>query len=186
MAERKRPLLLGIGWGEGTAIGIAAIVGGFLWYQSRPKPTKPWNAAAIVCNEPPSFDSTSDHKQMEFTYPIENHTNRDYQIESDSELQLMAKNADGTLLPPLPSDMRRWQLPIFIPANQKALVTFSLTLSGIPEQKPSETDAQYHERLRAYCEEHIGGVANFVIFDRGNRYQINLQRWRAEPPKKSP
>jgi hypothetical protein len=51
----------------------------------------------------------------------------------------------------------------------------SLTL-GIPERKISESDEQYHERLRGYCEDKIGGVDSFVLFDEMNHYQINLPR----------
>src|SRR6267378_3723896 len=51
MAEWKRPLLIGVGWGLGTAVGLALVVGGFLWYQSRPKPPKPWNTAALAIKE---------------------------------------------------------------------------------------------------------------------------------------
>ncbi len=50
MYEWKKPLFIGIGWGLGTAVGLALLVGGFLGYQGRPKPPKPpkqWNTAAI-------------------------------------------------------------------------------------------------------------------------------------------
>jgi len=39
MADWKRPLFIGIGWGLGTVVGVALVVGGFRWYQSKPKPT---------------------------------------------------------------------------------------------------------------------------------------------------
>lgn len=45
--EWKKPLLIGLGWGVGTAVGLAAALAVFLWYQSRPKPTKPWNTSSI-------------------------------------------------------------------------------------------------------------------------------------------
>lgn len=41
----KKLLVVGIGWGLGTAVGLTLIVGGFLWYESRPKA---WNATAIT------------------------------------------------------------------------------------------------------------------------------------------
>jgi len=187
MAEWRRPVFIGIGWGLGTAVGLVVLVSAFLWHQSRPKPPKPWkNTSAIVSKDPPSFESTSDYKQLQFTYSVENNTNVDYQIESESELNIMARGRDGTFLGPLPRDQQHWMLPVFIPANQRALVTFKLTLSGIPERNASETDAQYHERLRAYCEKNIGGVATFVVFDRENHYEINLPRLLVEPPKTNP
>jgi hypothetical protein len=47
MADWKRSLFISIGWGLGTVVGLALLVGGFLWYSHRPKPEKPWNQSAI-------------------------------------------------------------------------------------------------------------------------------------------
>jgi hypothetical protein len=47
MADWKRPLFIGIGWGLGTVVGVALVVGGFLWYRSRPKPTATPLASSI-------------------------------------------------------------------------------------------------------------------------------------------
>jgi hypothetical protein len=185
MAEWKRPLLIGVGWGLGTAVGLVVLVGGFLWYQSRPKPPKPWNTAALAIKEPPRFQS-ADHEHLEFTYSIQNTTNSDYQIVSDEMVKVVARYKDGTLSTPLSTQVRHLELPVFIPANQKSELTFSVALSGIPERKLSESDEQYQERLRAYCEDHLGSVANFVLFDEANRYEIDLPRWLIEKPKKSP
>ena len=185
MAEWKRPLLIAIGWGLGTAVGLVLLVGGFLLYQDRPKPPKPWNMVAIVSKNPPSFVSSKDFENVEFTYAVENSTNLDYEITSDGAIKVIARYKDGTLSAPLPREVRHLDLPVFIPAKEKGQLTLSVALGEIPKRNASERDEQYHERLRAYCEEHIGTVANFVLFDETNRYQINLPRWLAEPPKKN-
>jgi hypothetical protein len=185
VAEWKKPLLIGIGWGVGTAIGLALLVAGFLWYQGRPKPPRPWNTVAIVSKNPPSFASSKDFGNVEFTYAVENATSLDYEITSDEAIKVIARYTDGTLSAPLPKEVRHLDLPVFIPSKEKGVLTLSVALSEIPKRRASETDEQYHERLRAYCEEQIGGVANFVLFDEANRYQINLPRWLAEPPKKN-
>jgi len=64
MAEWRKLLLLGLGWGLGTAVGLALLVGGFLWYQGRPRPTeppKPWNTTAIKA-EYDTTDTEGDKK----------------------------------------------------------------------------------------------------------------------------
>jgi hypothetical protein len=185
MAEWKKPLFIGLGWGLGTALGLVVLVGGFLWYQSRPRPPKPWNTAALAVKEPPSFHS-GDHEHLEFNYSVQNTTNFDYQIVSDEKVKVVARYKDGTLSTPLSTEVRHLELPVFIPANQKGQLTFSVGLTGIPERKASESDEQYHEQLRAYCEDHLARVANFVLFDEPNRYEIDLPRWSAEKPKKNP
>jgi len=48
--EPKAPFagyLCGPDWGLRTAVGLAGITDCFVWYQSRPKPPKPWNRTAI-------------------------------------------------------------------------------------------------------------------------------------------
>ena len=40
-----------------------------------------------------------------------------------------------------------------------------------------------HERLCAYCKEHLRRVAHFVLFDHASRFEINLPRWLNEQLK---
>jgi hypothetical protein len=186
MADWKKFLFIGAGWGLGTAAGLALLTGGLLWYQNRPEPSKPWNTAALVGKEPPGFVSDNEHAHIKFIYYIQNTTKFDYQISSDGDVKVMARYKDGTLSAPLPTDVRHLDLPVFIPAHQTGELTLLVALSGIPEQEASESFDQYHERLRAYCEDHLAGVANFVLFDEVNRYEIDLPRWLAQKPKPSP
>jgi hypothetical protein len=83
MAEWKRPLLIGVGWGLGTAVGLAILVGGFFWYQSRPKPPKPpkpWDTASIKAEF--NFATTEgDKNTFVFFYTLENTTDFDYRAE---------------------------------------------------------------------------------------------------------
>jgi hypothetical protein len=164
---------------------LALLVGGFLWYQSRPKPPKPWNTEAIVVKDPPTFAPSSNYKSMEFLYFAENKTNVDYHIVNNSKIKIMVRYLDDSWTPPLTTEDQHLELPVFIPANQKSPLIFSLVVPGIPERTKSETDELYHERLRTYCEEHLGAIGKFVLFDEGNRYQINLPRWLAEAKEES-
>jgi hypothetical protein len=43
----KRILLRAAGFGAGFALSLALILGVALWYESRPKPPKPWDAKTI-------------------------------------------------------------------------------------------------------------------------------------------
>jgi hypothetical protein len=55
-----------------------------------------------------------------------------------------------------------------------------------PQRNASETAKGYHERLRKYCEDTIGRVDGFVLYDGTSRYQINLPKWLSELPKENP
>jgi hypothetical protein len=56
MTPWKRLVLISAAAGAGFAVTASLIVGGFLWYESRPKPTEPWNTGAIKA----TFESGSD------------------------------------------------------------------------------------------------------------------------------
>jgi len=170
----KKLLLVGVAWGVSTAIGLAAIAGGYLWYESRPKPPKPWNTTAIVSSDDaPSFDTTGDDKEIHFTYTLHNATEVDYEIGPETEIRITFKNSDGSLTEPLPNEVATLRRPVFIPARQKAMSRLSVVFGNVPQKKTIETDEQYHERLREFCKQEMGDTG-FVLFDERNRYQINL------------
>ncbi len=164
---------------------LSLIVGAVMWYTSRPTPPKPWNSGALVADGAPGFRASDDSKYITFAYEVENRTDVDYQVESNSQIKVMVKNeSDGSFSRPIPEEQKPLDLPVFIPARKKAGLAIRLQLSGIPVRAPSEADAQYHERLRAYLQDHLVGLGGFAIFDDLNRYEIDLPRWLPAPQKK--
>ncbi len=176
----KRLFLVGIGWGLGTAVGLTAITGGYLWYQTRPKPPKPWNTTAISSFDgAPGFNARDDGKEIRFGYTLQNSTDGDYKIEPETQIRITARHPDGSFTEPLPDEVATLRRPVFIPPKQKAGIRLSLVFGNIPRKRSNETDEQYHERLRAFCKEELGDVG-FALFDERNRYQINLPKVQTE------
>jgi hypothetical protein len=190
-----------VGFGAGLALALACIVGVGLWYAKRPTPPKPWNRSAITAAGTPGLDVSPDGKEVVFSYSVQNNTNIDYRIESSTQLEVMARGDDGTLSLPMPSDVAPLEVPAFIPAGQKGMLTLSLVLPSIPERKESKPapdfipDApsanvvvkdndKYRGRVRAYLEHNFAQVDSFVLFDEANRYQIILPRWSPDPRQK--
>lgn len=167
--------------GAGFALVLVAAVGGVVWRNSRPEPSKPWDLSSLVAKDPPSFSPSGDGKRVEFRYAVENTTDADYQIDSEYEFKVAIRGTKGTLSQPLSSDVL--SLPVFLPARQKAVVKISLALSGIPVKAETESDADYHERLRSYLEDRLHNLASFVVFEEVHHYQINLPRWRPDREK---
>lgn len=162
---------------------LSLIVGVAIWYTSRPTPPKPWNSGALVVVGSPSFRVSDDGKYVRFTYEVANTTDFDYQLESDSQVKFAAKYKDGALSRPVPEERKPLELPVFIPAKTKADLTIKVELLGISQRSLSDSDELYHERLRSYLEEQGPKLAEFVIFDDRNRYEIDLPKWLAKPPK---
>ena len=174
----RRLLYRSAAFGAAFAATLCLIVGGFVWYSDRPQPPRPWSTTALVATKPPGFSVSEDAKRIEFKYSVENTTDTDYNADSDQRIKITLKLKNGALLPPFSSESKLLLFPIFIPAKQKALVIIRLPASDIPQKPPSDSDAQYHERIRAYCEEHFKNLEEIVLFDDQNRYQVTLPRWR--------
>jgi hypothetical protein len=179
----KRLAIISLFCGAGFALVAGLILGGIVWYTSRPTPPKPWNTTAIIEKEQPGFDVSDDGKMIEFRYTLENTGNGDYRIDSFNDIQILARLKDGTLSQPLPEADKYLKVPVFIPAKQKARIRLSLPFSGIPTRNTEETDPAFHERLRSYLEQQYGHVGGFVIFDGTNRYEIELSKWSTQVPK---
>ena len=184
MPSWKRFLLRSAGFGAGFALALCIIVGGFAWYNERPKLPKAWNRNAITAAGAPGFGIRSDHKYIELSYSLLNTTKTDYKIDSDTGIKLMLESTDGAFSHPQSKESVPVRLPIFIPAEQKGTFTLSLLSPDVPQRNNSETDEEYHERLRAYLDHKGNLVASFVVFDEANRYQIDLPRWLSKRPPK--
>jgi hypothetical protein len=85
----KKFLLIGVGWGFGTAVGLALTVGVFLWYEAKPKtpqPPKPWNTSAIKA-EYDGVDAEGDKNTIEFISTL-NITEFDYHVTDENQVSL--------------------------------------------------------------------------------------------------
>jgi hypothetical protein len=182
----KKLALISLSAGAGFAMVAAVILGIFIWYDSRPKPDKPWNTSAIVAESAPSFDASTNSSRIRLEYYLVNKTDRDYQLSSAGSFKLLAKQKSGSLSTPIPSEEVSVTLPVFVPAHQKAVL--DVIFEKLPEPYSvigSNSEAQEHEHLRAYIESNFGGIEGFVIFDDLDRYEIVLPRWLSELPKKN-
>jgi hypothetical protein len=178
----KRLAIISLFGGVGIAVTLAAILGVVVWYSSRPKPPKPWNTNAIVADGPPGFSTSTDGKKIRLSYSLNNKTDGDFQFDSDTSFKLVMKTKDGTFTPPIAKDSGSVDLPVFIPAKQKAFFDLWLVMFDIPQSGVNEAADAYHERLRAFLEQYPN-IDSFAVFDETSRYQINLPRWKSEPTK---
>jgi hypothetical protein len=192
-----RSLFIGIG----IAVTLAILAGMGLWYASRPTPPPSWNRHAIVAKEPPGFGQllwvSNDKKTtvplLNLIYSLENTTNKDYTLSTKSEIKFMSRALDGTLGGNIftaaagtpEGDQNDIDLPLFIPAKQKALLRFTLADTEMPLQGIGESDPDYHERLRAYLEKRYH-VSGYVLFDDIEHYEIDLPKWASTKPPTMP
>lgn len=176
----KRPLLIGVGWGLGTAVGLTVLVGGFLWYSNRPKP---WNKNALKATfATMEFDTRPQEAsyKVDFLYDVENTTERNYDFNSSS-LTLLAVLPEGNALS---KEFGHYQAedpkldgPAFIPAHGKARIHVLVAY-----QYPSEWTAKEKndaEKVSKSLNHRLRELTGFVAYDQISHYEIDMpEGWR--------
>jgi hypothetical protein len=176
MGDWKRPFLIGAGWGLGTVFGLAIALGGFLWYQSRPrppKPPKPWDSASIKAQYD-DVDTEGDKHTIVFNYTLENTTDFDYQIEDSHNVIMTAKLQRQNDLSPF-GVLEKIDYPIFAPAKKR--VRFPIHL-GYPYPVQGTANANGEERrkhreaVEKYVVDELSNLDGFDLLDEANRCEI--------------
>jgi len=170
MTDWRRPLFIGVGWGLGTALGLAILVGGFFWYGQRPRPEKPWNQSAIKAT--PSgidFSVQADRAVAIFKYSFQNTTDRDYKPASDA--RLMVRLPEGVGYRDAPG--MNLQQNLYVPSGQK--VNVSLTLPILySDYSFSEQKSKDEKQLSVFVDRRLAEIDGFVLFDPTNRYKVDF------------
>src|SRR5882724_2053900 len=157
MAEWRKLLLLGLGWGLGTAVGLALLVGGFLWYQGRPRPTeppKPWNTTAIKAE----YDTTD----------------FDYRVGSSDQILMNATLMKQKNLTPF-TETEKIDYPIIVPAKKRMrfLIHISYTCPAKQKEGADLEERRKHGRdVEKYVSDELTNLDGFDFLDETKRYEI--------------
>jgi hypothetical protein len=168
----KKALLIGVGWGIGTAVGLALIVGGFFWYMDRPRPPvppKPWNVTAIKA-EYDTVKTEGDKNTIVFYYVLENTTDFDYRLQNGENVVMNGKlQRENSLTPFMKPEGIDY--PIFVPARKR--VRFRIPLIGYSYPENGKKDVKSDQAaLEKYVADHMSNLDGFDLLDETNRYEI--------------
>jgi hypothetical protein len=184
MPSWKRLLLTGAGFGAGFAIFTTAIIGGWIWYDSRPHAPKPWNGKAIIATfDYPDTESGPQDKggfspdQLVFYYTLENTTDFDYRMPSRDQLQLSGKLKEERSLTTNDQLLTLDDHPIFLPAKQRMRIGIHLQYGVKKDFGPKDSKEDRQKRRKAiadYMGTEVNNLDGFVVFDTENRYRIDF------------
>jgi hypothetical protein len=179
----KRALLIGLAWGLGTAATLAAMVGVYLWSQSRPKP---WNTNAIT-SEFEGIRTEGDDETFVFYFTLENHTSKDYAVASGDDLLINAKIQDSKSLMLLSDEYGHINFPIFVPQHSRSRVAFHMNGYRYPtktsQPKTADERERYQTEMATYVSKEMSNLDGFEIFDKVLRYEIILPgAWKTKTP----
>jgi hypothetical protein len=170
----------------GITLALCIAAACVFWYETKPKPPKPWNTTALTASDPPSFVVYGQKLHIHFRYSVQNHTGNDYSLDKRNQFRLVGRYADGSLTAPLENEELSIEDTAFVPANQTGMIVLEVKAVLPLAQGTNQSDDAYHEQNRALLNTAMGGLEGFAIFDEENRYQINLPKWRADKPADKP
>lgn len=176
MGDWKRPLLIGVGWGLGMAVGLGIVLAVFLWHESRPKPLKPprpWDSASIKAQYDDA-GTEGDKNTIVFYYTLENKTDFDFKIEDGHNVTLSAILQKQNSLSPL-GKLENIHYPLFVPAKRRLRfpIHFGFTC---PVQEKADANAEERRKHREAVEKYVGdkftNLDGFDLLDETSRYEI--------------
>jgi hypothetical protein len=171
--------------GVGVAVTLGIITGGAIWYDSRPKPPKPWNTKAVTATwDTMEFTVGASNEiysfPVQFYYDVKNNTDKNFDIK-DANLKPMAVLADGNAFS---KEFGQYQDgaatvdgPDFIPPGGTGRVT--LQVSYFFPQDYTKADKADGSKIVKVLNFRLKELGGFVLFDELNRYQIDLLKgWK--------
>jgi hypothetical protein len=167
MPTWKRLAVISFSAGTGFAVVFSLILGGWVWYQSQPKP---WDEKAIAATY--SNCVLSGEKGSEFPmffYRLENRTNYDYEVQSNSGFQYFL-NEGKSLSPAWLGIMEIQDWPLSIPAKQTVFV--GLKFKFVAKDQPINDTKDEIEKFIKNPTQIWNEYEGFVAFDKNHHYKI--------------
>jgi hypothetical protein len=177
MSRLVRMLLLVAAFGAGTVFALAAVAGGWYWYQSRPP--RPWNAGGITA-EFDSADVEGNENTLVFSYVVQNHTGRDFRISDGNGVTVAGRRERRGDLTFGSGSTIRVDYPVLVPPQDRARVAIHLAYPCPALQlEPDVTKENRNSnlaRVNACIATEFENLAGFVLFDERDRIRIDFPK----------
>jgi hypothetical protein len=178
-ANWKVILLRCAGVGGGFAIIAALVLGGIVWWSSRPKP---WSSSAITAKPTQlGLQQAGDEVRFEFRYAFTNHTSEEYALPSPEMGALMRKLPKDGSFEKL--DGATWDSTIKIPPNQSINISFLMPYK-LADFNMMPPDLDLDNKLTAFAGRRLNQIDGLAFFDYTAKYKVEMPRnW--DQPKES-
>jgi hypothetical protein len=130
-----------------------------------------WNSAAIrgtlAAVRVRELDPT--HAAVIFFYDLDNRTDTDYRLSNGPNVVIMSRLQSSGILS---SDQQiTLDAAAFVPAKNRTRIALEISHAF---EWPAQRDQAAERQLRQFVSSEVSGLAGFVLFDQGTRYQIEL------------
>ena len=167
----------------GAVFAAIVLAGSGLWsyWNNRPKA---WDRNAVTATFD-SVDAEGSERNLVFYYILSNNTDRDFRIDSDTDVRLAGRlQRQAALTAENSKEFLATEFPVFIPAKQRSRFAVHL---GYPYEgatpltqgtSPAERE-QNEKSVLAYVRNELTNLDGFVVFHEPTRYQVDLPSgWR--------
>jgi hypothetical protein len=167
MPTWKAIALKAAGFGAGLAIALCAILGGWVWYSSRPIP---WNKSAIKATFTSlQYQAQQDAFVMEFRYSVENVTVKDFTLSTNRVVLRRMSDGKGYA-----SDLDAEIVgDVFIPAGQKMNVLIRVPYK-YEDLNTSLKEQLDEKKSGTFADQRLAHLDGFGLFDKRNKYEIDF------------
>lgn len=155
------------------AAAILLAIGAVSYYEYGYRRPQPWNPSGITATYLGAelHETDPQNASLLLSYELENNTGTDYRLADGPGVVVMSRLAnDGSL-----SSQEGVQLSYstFLPARQRARVALELRRSF---NWPASNDPAAQDKLKDFINQRLTAVNEFVLFDQGDRLQIEFPR----------
>lgn len=161
------------GFGAGSVVALVALIGGYGWYSSRPKPAKPWDSKTITAK----YRNVADEgDKIRINYELTNHSDEDFRLSEGggTDVGLRIESSD------LYSGSDKYvsvYFPILVPAHGQTLLSLAM-IDGKHPKDATGADREERVKNRAAIQEYLAKewepLNGFVILDEAGRRRIEL------------
>jgi len=171
----QRVLLKPFGFGAGFALLCAVVVGGLVWYSRRPKPPQAWNTQAITA----TYDyvtTKGEQNRIVFVYTLQNNTQEDYRIDSESEVDVFHKLVSQNSIYHTVNKRPEIAFPIFVPAGGRTTLVIGYESEYSGAKINGDDQKKYRADVQEFVKTKHPNLGGFVLFDQIHRYEIELPK----------
>jgi hypothetical protein len=172
----KRLFIKTAAFGAGFALTLAAVVGGALWLESLPKREKPWDHSSVSAE----YDHPrvlGEKNEVAFGYILTNNTDKDFRISSTDSILYNVTLVRQKAIATIPKDVFKIDLPILVPAHQRAYLNLGLTFAysqAEPEDISVEERNKFRREVEQSFEKKYENIKGFQLLLEEQRVAIDL------------
>jgi len=167
MITWKRIFCMAMGFGADVVLALGLVAAAWYWYANRPRP---WDKNALKAKfDLLEYQAKQEEFVITFDYVLENSTNKDYTLSPDTTVfeRMVVDSGYGNAL------NAEIVGNVFIPAKHAMIVKIQVPYKYEDFETTFQNTVE-REKSEIFLSKRLNRIDNFELFDKENRYEIDL------------